>query len=432
MIVLKGKNLSTLMKLAIALAAFFLISIHFTVSASAAANHYTYWVFVGTSSDGKSVNLQTIGAILNWGGTSYIVCDNITEGRIYVFSYDGDTYYQMEECNNPADVKDDLNWFTPSGNLECTPALVAQGALSEEYSVLYINPDGKDKITIDKWETGSITIDECEECGNVYQVTYGNLDIKDGFYPMLIEDEKGKIIGYVPFADAAILFEKPTEDKGNSSSDDEKPTEDKGSSSSDDKKPTEDNSRMTALMIAAIVILALVGIRYFKKQKSDKSSSASKSVSVPSSIPSPPPAPSPVPAPPPISAPPPVPSPLPIPPPAPAPIFQQVNHQSEEWFIQMDGGAMNGFIYPIHTGILIGRNPECNVRYPADTKGVSRKHCKIFVNNNKLFVMDLGSTSGTFLQGIGQLTPNVPQSIHSGDIIYLGEKKNGIVIRHNQ
>lgn len=412
MIVLKKKNLSALIKLAIVFAAFSLISFPFTVSAQATADNYTYWVIVVTSMDGQGVDAQAIGTVLNWGGICYIVCDDLTGGTIYAFSCDGDTWCPMEECDSPAGVKDGLNWFTPSAYLECTPVPVTQGSLGEAYSVYYFNDDGL--------ASGNITIDECEECGNVYQATIATSNIGEGMYPMLIEDGSGGLIGYVPSEGTALLFEKPSGDSGGNFSGDGNGGSASGgsngeSSSSGSGSSSYGNSRMTVI-IAAAVILALVGNSYFKKQKSDKSSSASKpaQASEPAPIPAPEPLPPPIPA------------------PVPTPIPRPVNDQNKGWFIQMDGGVMNGFIYPVHTGILIGRNPECDVRYPVDTKGVSRKHCKIFVTNNNLFVMDLGSTSGTFLRGVGQLTPNVPQNIRSGDIIYLGEKKNGIVVRYNQ
>lgn len=99
------------------------------------------------------------------------------------------------------------------------------------------------------------------------------------------------------------------------------------------------------------------------------------------------------------------------------------------YIVGMDG-ALRGHEYPIsERGILIGRAEDANVRYPADTKGVSRRHCKVFWNNGVLMVMDLGSTSGTFLRGKGQLPPNAPVAIVEGDMIYLGSKQNAMAIR---
>ncbi len=93
------------------------------------------------------------------------------------------------------------------------------------------------------------------------------------------------------------------------------------------------------------------------------------------------------------------------------------------------GGQLNGLTYPVgQKNILIGRAEEATIRYTADTKGVSRKHCKVFWHNGGLMVMDLGSTSGTFLRGKGQIPTNTPVPISAGDVIYLGSKQNGLRI----
>jgi len=65
--------------------------------------------------------------------------------------------------------------------------------------------------------------------------------------------------------------------------------------------------------------------------------------------------------------------------------------------------------------MIIGRSRSCNISYPAGTKGVSRQHCRLFWKNGTLYLMDLGSTYGTFLRGRGQIAPNVPVPVKAGD-----------------
>ena len=99
-------------------------------------------------------------------------------------------------------------------------------------------------------------------------------------------------------------------------------------------------------------------------------------------------------------------------------------------YLCCEGGALDGRRYPVGTTtLLIGRDPSCNIRYPADTKGVSRRHCEIFWKNGVLHIMDLGSTSGTFIRGKGQIAANAPVAVNAGDTFYLGEKRNAFVIR---
>ncbi len=94
------------------------------------------------------------------------------------------------------------------------------------------------------------------------------------------------------------------------------------------------------------------------------------------------------------------------------------------------GGPMDGYRYPVGKNpITFGRELSNTVCYPADTQGVSRKHCQLFWHNGALMLMDMGSTSGTYLKGKGQLAPNVPTALRIGDTFYLGEKRNGFTLR---
>ncbi len=88
------------------------------------------------------------------------------------------------------------------------------------------------------------------------------------------------------------------------------------------------------------------------------------------------------------------------------------------------GGYMNGRIYPIDGNeITFGRDQSSTVRFPADAKGVSRKHCRLFWQNGILMLMDSGSSYGTYMQD-GKMQPMKPVAVKSGDIFYIGEKKN--------
>lgn len=100
-------------------------------------------------------------------------------------------------------------------------------------------------------------------------------------------------------------------------------------------------------------------------------------------------------------------------------------------YLEIQDGPMAGQQYPVPDGgaLLIGRSTEANIRYSADTKGVSRRHCQVFWNNGSLQVMDLGSTAGTFLRGKGKLIPNTPVPLTEGSVIYLGSKAVAICLR---
>ena len=47
---------------------------------------------------------------------------------------------------------------------------------------------------------------------------------------------------------------------------------------------------------------------------------------------------------------------------------------------------------------IIGRSADCNLQIPVDD--VSRNHARIFFRNEEYYIEDLGSTNGTFVNGI--------------------------------
>lgn len=59
---------------------------------------------------------------------------------------------------------------------------------------------------------------------------------------------------------------------------------------------------------------------------------------------------------------------------------------------------------------------------------VSRHHCDIIYKNMKYFVVDMGSSNGTFVNG-ARLVPKTPKEIHSGDIMRLANSDFKVEIR---
>ena len=63
-------------------------------------------------------------------------------------------------------------------------------------------------------------------------------------------------------------------------------------------------------------------------------------------------------------------------------------------------GILRGSVFEVSMPLTIGRDPNtCNVILPQDTYGVSRRHCIVEPRQDGLYIMDVGSTAGTFLQG---------------------------------
>ncbi len=67
-----------------------------------------------------------------------------------------------------------------------------------------------------------------------------------------------------------------------------------------------------------------------------------------------------------------------------------------------------------------GQKPDVALNdFAAEQNGISRRHAKLIRKNSLVYLMDLGSTNGTFLNG-QRLLPNAQRMLRRGDEIYLG------------
>jgi hypothetical protein len=78
--------------------------------------------------------------------------------------------------------------------------------------------------------------------------------------------------------------------------------------------------------------------------------------------------------------------------------------------------AMKGYEFPVGSEMTVGRAGGCAVLLPADTF-VSQLHARLFRRDGDIFVEDLGSTNGTFLNG---KKVSAPVSVRKGDKIQFG------------
>lgn len=69
--------------------------------------------------------------------------------------------------------------------------------------------------------------------------------------------------------------------------------------------------------------------------------------------------------------------------------------------------------------VIIGSDAQCNLNYPVSTSGISPKHCKLIVQNGQLYLADLGSMGGTYLNRT-KLHPGNGQILKKGDTFTLG------------
>jgi pSer/pThr/pTyr-binding forkhead associated (FHA) protein len=74
-------------------------------------------------------------------------------------------------------------------------------------------------------------------------------------------------------------------------------------------------------------------------------------------------------------------------------------------------------------GLLIGRAPLCDLQIMDEF--ISGKHCRVFFENEKLFIEDLGSTNGTFIDGTEvkeKIQFEFEQSIQIGVAVLKGQE----------
>ena len=68
-------------------------------------------------------------------------------------------------------------------------------------------------------------------------------------------------------------------------------------------------------------------------------------------------------------------------------------------------------------GVTIGRSPECGI--VLRDHSVSRQHAQLKSDEGQLFIVDLGSSGGTFVNG-NFLAPNQRTHLSSGDVCRCG------------
>jgi len=87
-----------------------------------------------------------------------------------------------------------------------------------------------------------------------------------------------------------------------------------------------------------------------------------------------------------------------------------------QWFLQGEAGDHSPWNVPVNKDeYILGRNSDCDL--VLNDHSVSRRHCRIFVRRDELWAVDLGSSNGTWLNGV-KLDEERP--LRNGDLLKLG------------
>lgn len=83
--------------------------------------------------------------------------------------------------------------------------------------------------------------------------------------------------------------------------------------------------------------------------------------------------------------------------------------------------------YVINGTLRFGRAPDCNILYGNNAPGISSHHCEIVVEQGQVYIRDLNSTYGTFVNG-SRIPANQPVPLHVGTTVSLGSTKESFQI----
>lgn len=92
-------------------------------------------------------------------------------------------------------------------------------------------------------------------------------------------------------------------------------------------------------------------------------------------------------------------------------------------------GSHRGEEFELQGSLVFGRDSKnCNVVFPVDAQGVSGCHCRLSLRGNKVYIRDIGSSYGTFINDDVRADKNTDMEIRVGDTFSLGSEKEKFLI----
>ena len=100
-----------------------------------------------------------------------------------------------------------------------------------------------------------------------------------------------------------------------------------------------------------------------------------------------------------------------------------------QYRLQCVSGTFAGKRFPIEGKLVIGRDSgKCALVFPANVHGISGVHCQLELLDGSVWIKDLGSTYGTFLEGGNRLAASQSTRLAVGQKFWLGSENEVFMI----
>ena len=98
--------------------------------------------------------------------------------------------------------------------------------------------------------------------------------------------------------------------------------------------------------------------------------------------------------------------------------------------IRVEFGTSFGKAYDFLDSFCIGRDKNrCELVLPMDTEGADAVHARVFSDAKGVYLVDLGTSCGTFLEDGTRLEAGREYLLISGSRFYIGDRKNFFTVR---
>lgn len=90
-----------------------------------------------------------------------------------------------------------------------------------------------------------------------------------------------------------------------------------------------------------------------------------------------------------------------------------------DWIVSAETGPLSGMSFGVEDAIVFGRSLECDIAIV--TPHISRQHARVFIEEEQLYVEDMGSSNGTIVNGkptVGRQALRHEDEIRFHDIIF--------------